>query len=170
MQHDHWCITADARALACSWPQLQLRTAPAAAACTRACLQTLSPCRRWNEKFDFIDVRADSVLLATVWDQATVVDAVTSLRLTRVGPQSARHSAAVDYTSKLAVYSTGKHAYAVRSQKGGVFELTPPRVQTWVVRRALLCIRFDAVYGPLGSAGSSMTQLCCQHHWSCQPQ
>jgi hypothetical protein len=26
------------------------------------------PCR-WNESFDFIDVRADSILLATVWDQ-----------------------------------------------------------------------------------------------------
>lgn len=39
---------------------------------------------RWNEKFDFIDVRADSVLLATVWDQTTIIDAATSLRISRV--------------------------------------------------------------------------------------
>jgi hypothetical protein len=39
---------------------------------------------RWNEKFDFVDVRADSIMLATVWDQATIIDAATSLKLSRV--------------------------------------------------------------------------------------
>lgn len=45
------------------------------------------PCR-WNEKFDFIDIRADSILLVTVWDQATIIDAATSLRLSRVSGES----------------------------------------------------------------------------------
>lgn len=39
---------------------------------------------RWNEKFDFIMIPANSVLLATVWDQTSVVEAVTSLRISRV--------------------------------------------------------------------------------------
>jgi hypothetical protein len=39
---------------------------------------------RWNEKFDFVDVRADSIMLATVMDQATIIDAATSLKLSRV--------------------------------------------------------------------------------------
>lgn len=47
-------------------------------ACYRTCVF------RWNEKFDFIDVRAGSILLATVWDQATIIDAATSLKISRV--------------------------------------------------------------------------------------
>ncbi|WIA41914.1 hypothetical protein OEZ86_009229 [Tetradesmus obliquus] len=38
---------------------------------------------RFNEKFDFIMVPASSVLLVTVWDQTTVVEAVVSLSLSR---------------------------------------------------------------------------------------
>eukprot|EP00879_Flechtneria_rotunda_P002198 GHRR01002384.1.p1 GENE.GHRR01002384.1~~GHRR01002384.1.p1 ORF type:complete len:790 (+),score=300.17 GHRR01002384.1:1478-3847(+) len=38
---------------------------------------------RWNEKFDFIMVPAGSILLATVWDQTTPIEAITSLSLSR---------------------------------------------------------------------------------------
>jgi hypothetical protein len=44
---------------------------------------------RFNEGFDFIGIRADSVVLATVMDQATIIDAVASMRLSRVRRRSA---------------------------------------------------------------------------------
>eukprot|EP00775_Hariotina_reticulata_P004857 gene4857-5102_t len=36
---------------------------------------------RWNEKFDFVMIPANSVLLATVWDQTSWVEAATSLKI-----------------------------------------------------------------------------------------
>jgi hypothetical protein len=39
---------------------------------------------RFNEKFDFIMIPASSVLLVTVWDQTTAVEAVVSLSVSRV--------------------------------------------------------------------------------------
>lgn len=58
------------------------------------------PCRalprcvlcRWNESFDFLDIRADSILLATVWDQATIIDAAMSLKISRVRRQDGQHT------------------------------------------------------------------------------
>lgn len=48
----------------------------------------------WNEVFDFVEVPVHAVLLVTVWDQTTVMDAAASLSTIRVCvlPAQAAHA------------------------------------------------------------------------------
>lgn len=80
---------------------------------------TLFCLHRWNEKFDFVMIPANSVLLATVWDQTSLVEAATSLKISTVSTSIVQ----AEYRAEFVLFlkSTGKAARPEVGDQGGEF-------------------------------------------------